>query len=139
VLIYATSADLTNWTNNDPPTNAAQLLRTASLNVREATAAAYYNVDGTGMPSDANILQAFKDATCAQASALSAAGIDPLSGGVLTSSVAKSKQVGSARIDYAGADSAAASRQLLATGLCVEAGRILQQAGLVSGVAWTVG
>jgi hypothetical protein len=140
VLVYATSADLADWmTPTALPANAAQLLRTASMTVHEATMTSYYDVDGTGLPTDATTLQAFKDATCAQAAALSLAGIDPLSGGVLKSGVASQKAVGSARIDYADATAAAASRQALTTDLCTEAHRILQQAGIMLEAVWTIG
>lgn len=139
MLIYATTVDLQGWTGATPPANAEAQLRTASLMVREATMTSYYAVDGTGVPTDATILQAFKDACCAQAAALSAAGIDPLGGGVIKSGVASQKAVGSARIDYADAAAAAASRAGLVGSLCTEAHRILQEVGIMSGAVWTVG
>lgn len=138
-LVYATQADYTAWTGATAPANIAPLLRTASMAVHEATLTAYYAVDGTGMPTDATVLQAFNDATCAQASALATAGIDPLAGGVMKASTASQKAVGSARIDYADASAAAASRAALLDGLCDEAQRILQQARVMTTAVWVVG
>lgn len=139
MLIYATSADLTAWTGSAAPDNADQLLRTASLAVANATRAARYDVDGTGMPTDAKTLQAFKDATCAHAAALAAAKVDPAAGGVLAANVATSKKVGSASIDYAGAGTATSAKAALLSGLAPEAARILRQAGIAATAPWVSG
>lgn len=139
MLVYATSADLTKWTGTTAPDNADQLLRTASLAVRNATKTARYDVDTDGLPTDADTLQAFKDATCAQAAALAAAKVDPAAGGVLKAGVATSKSVGSASIGYADSAAAAAAKQALLTSLCPDAASILTQAGLVTVAPWTFG
>jgi hypothetical protein len=139
MLVYATTSDLATFT--DPiPDNAAALLRTASLRVREATKAARYDVDVDGLPTDATILQAFKDATCTHAAAMVAAKVDPGAGGVVTkAATAASKSVGSANITYAGTKEAAASLTWLAGNLAPDAAAILSQAGLIPATVWTVG
>lgn len=135
-LIYATSSDLATWTGTTAPANATQLLRSASLLVRDATAAAYYTVDTAGLPTDAVLLQAFKDATCAQAAAWAALGIDPSIGGVLTNSVKTSKGIGSASIGYGDSTAATVARANALAGLVPEARRILNAAGLVLTAPW---
>lgn len=139
MLVYATVDDLDDWIT-PIPTNADALLRSASLRVREATKTARYTVDGTGLATDATVLQAFKDATCAHAAALATAKVDPAGGGVLTkASTAAAKSVGSASVSYADAASAAAAKASLHTSLCPDAVTILQQAGLLSGEVWVIG
>lgn len=137
---YASTDDLTAWTGTTAPANATLLLRTASYAVREATETAYYAADPvTGLPTDTKTLGAFRDATCAQAAALAAADIDPTFGGTLEPGVQTSIGIGSARITYADAADAVAAKQDLIGGLCLEARRILRQAGIVTGVPWIVG
>lgn len=130
---YATSADcwgVGSWTGNAAPSNAATLLRSASLLVRDATATAVYAVDANGLPTDATILQAFKDATCAHAAALQTAGIDPAAAG--TTPGISATAIGSASVTYAGAAEAAAARQRLTTELAPEALMVLRSAGLLA-------
>jgi len=140
-LVYATSSDYSTWSGADTgPDNVDQLLRSASLLVRDATAAAYYQVDTTGLPSDAILLQAFNDATCAQVSAWVAAGIDPNAVGLLTTPIVRAKALDGGSVDYDTSLSASVTafqaRQQIATGLCVEAQRILASSGLVLTAPW---
>lgn len=141
VLVYATNADLTAWlAGASLPANSTVLLRSASMLVRNATMTALYNVDNEGLPSDAAVLEAFTDATCAQAAYWSAAGVDPTSGGVSTSAPVRSKKIGSAGIEYDTGVSASvtafSAKQAAANSLCGEAWMILQQAGIApAGVA----
>lgn len=137
MLTYATTDDLQTWIGAAVPTDADQLLRTASMAVRDATMTNYYPVDGTGLPTDAKTLQAFKDATCAHAAALSDAKVSATAGGVLAANVATSKKVGSASIDYAGAGAATQAKQALLAGLCPEGVQILRQAGIACAAPWT--
>lgn len=139
MLVYATTDALAAWTGADAPVNATALLRTASLAVREATELCFYVTDATGMPTDAAILQAFQDATCSQAAALDANDVDPLAGGTLEAGVHSSDGIGSARITYADAVAAAEAKQRLLGGLCVEAARIIRNAGLYATAPWVVG
>lgn len=135
VLVYASTTDLTSWTQLPAPANAAALLRSASLLVRSSTMSAIYTTDDSGAPTDTKVLQAFKDATCAQASYWAAAGIDPSSGGISTAAPVRSKRLGSGGIDYdtSAATSAATlqTKMAAAATLCGEARLLLQQAAVV--------
>lgn len=142
VLIYATAADLAKWTQQAAPANAVQLLRSASLLVRDATKACFYAVDSNNMPTDATTLQTFNDATCAQAAFWAANGIDP-SAPLAVPGVLNQKAIGSARLGYdtAGAGSLAAwqAKVQAASELCDEAVRILQDGNLKLSAVWVVG
>jgi len=138
VLVYATNADLTAWLAGAAlPANSTVLLRSASLLVRSSTVTALYDVDTEGLPSNATALEAFTDATCAQAAFWAAAGIDPTGGGVGTSAPVRSKKLGSAGIEYDTSVNASvaafSAKQAAANSLCGEAWMILQQAGIVPG------
>ena len=142
-LIYATSTDLSTWTGATAPANADQLLRRASGLVRKHTATAFYATDPTGLPTDPDTLQAFKDATCAQAAMWTAANIDPAGGGVAIVAPLRAKRIGSAGFDY---DTSASSsvtaytaRAAAANELCTEAVDILQQAGINLINPWIAG
>jgi hypothetical protein len=142
-LVYATTTDLTNWTGGAAPTNATQLLRSASLLVRDATAAAFYDADSTGLPTDTTTKQAFNDATCAQAAFWAANGIDPTAGGLTTTGVLRGKRIGTASLDYdtAAVSSVAAMNARLASAkqLCPEAVSILRGAQINTYGPWIVG
>lgn len=130
ILIYATSDDLAAWTGAAAPSNAAALLRSASLLVREASATALYDVDGDGYPTDTDVAQVMQDATCAHAAALDAAGVDPAAAG--TDAGVASTSLGGASITYAGASDAAVSRLSLTYRLAPEAARILHNEQLLA-------
>ena len=133
--VYATTADLTTWSEAPAPANAAGLLRSASLLVEAATKAAVYDTGADGKPTAGAVADAFRDATCAQAAMWSAAGIDPAGGGVASSAPVRSKKLGSGAIDYDTSVNASVTafeaKRAAATTLCLEAWLILQQAGLV--------
>lgn len=137
-LIYATSADLATWTGAAAPANAAQLLRSASLLVREATACDFYATDTTGLPTDTAVLAAFNDATCAHAALWAALKVDPLAGAAQVR-IQASKGIGTARISYADAQAAADAAADSLRNLCPEARRILRDAQLGSTAAWRIG
>lgn len=132
-VIYATGADLATYTGDEAPDNAAQLLRSCSRLVRRATAGAFYTADSGGLPTDAAVVKAFKDATCAQASAWIALGIDPLAGGVATvgGQTAVSKTLDGAAVTYAGAQTAAQARACAIRELVPDASDILGALGLL--------
>jgi hypothetical protein len=132
MLVYAVADDLVtgNWVQ-EAPANADALLRKASGLVRRATRAALYDVDGAGKPSDPATLQAFKDATCAQAAAWIEAGIDP--GSLPKPSVVASKSMGDRSVAYADAPQVAEKSRSLADDLADEAYDILADAGLLNG------
>lgn len=144
-LVYATSADYTQAGYGTPPTDATRLLATASRWVRDATIGDVYDADDTGMPTDADTLAAFKDATTAQVFAWASAGVDPAVGVLPVQGsrtiAAKSLDGGSVTYDNTLVSSAAAvaARQRIATQLCDESARILRQAGLGSTRSWDFG
>jgi len=142
-LVYATAADLATWTGTTAPTNATQLLRRASGLVRKATSVAFYATDTNGLPTDADTLQAFNDATCAQANLWASAGIDPAGGGVAVIAPLRSKRLGSAALDYdtsaTSSVTAYSARAKAATELCEEAFDILTTAGLNLINPWIAG
>lgn len=137
MLIYATGDDLSDWTGDAAPDNAASLLRSASILVRDATRAALYDVDPSGKPSDDVISGAFRDATCAQAAMWAAAKIDPGEGGVgISAPAVVSKSMGGRSVTYAdlsGSVTVQQARAKAATELCDEARAILAAEGLTDG------
>ena len=142
-LIYANAQDLSTWTGATAPSNAEQLLRRASGLVRKHTATAFYATDPTGLPTDPDTLQAFKDATTAQANYWVVNNIDPAGGGLTQQGILTSKSIGSARLGYdaAGSGSVTAWRAKVdaATTLCDEAFDILQAAGINLINPWIAG
>ncbi len=139
IYVYATTDDLATWTGSAPPANGEQLLRSASLLVRRNTVAAVYDVDEDGAPTDADVIDALSQATCAQAAAMAAAGIDPLAGVAGASAAVQATSIGSASVQYAVAADASARRQALLEQLTEEAAMILRDAGLLNGpieMAW---
>ncbi|MFJ4286408.1 hypothetical protein ACIPY0_12250 [Paenarthrobacter nicotinovorans] len=129
----AEPADLAAWTGAAAPANATQLLRSATSRILTASRGSHYPVDAdTGFSTDPVVAKALKDATCIQAAAWAAIKYDPAAGGVVTSTVAADKSIGSARIHYAGAQAAADSKQGAATGIVPEAAEKLAQYNLLA-------
>lgn len=129
IPIYADATALAAWTGTAAPSNATPLLRAASILVRDATMSAFYATDSGHLPTDPDTLAAFRDAACAHAAALAAAGIDPAAAG--TQAGISSTAIGSAKIDYAGADAVAAARLDLSRNLCPQALSLLRAAGML--------
>jgi hypothetical protein len=142
-LIYATPTDLSAWTGAAAPANATQLIRSASRLVRQATSVAFYAVDAQLMPTDTGLVQAFKDATCAQVTLWAVNGIDPSSGGITAAGVLKARAIGTAKLDYdttaATSVTAFAAKAFAARTLCRESIEILQQAGITTNSPWIAG
>lgn len=63
---YATLSELAAWLRADPPDNAERLLVAASRRVDSALIGAFYAVDDDGLPTDADVIAALRDAVCAQ-------------------------------------------------------------------------
>ncbi|TIH33682.1 hypothetical protein [Subtercola vilae] len=136
----ASPTDLAAWTGAAAPANAANLLRSATILVLDATESAYYAIDPlTGLATNAQTKQALNDATCIQVAAWLAFGYDPLSGGVMVAGVASSSGIGSARETYADALFAAQAKADAVTGLVPEATRVLRRKNLLVPQAWTFG
>lgn len=136
----AAPADLAAWTGATEPLNAVPLLRSATTLVLAATKGAYYAVDPlTGLATDPAVAKVLTDATCIQAAAWAALGIDPLTGGVAVSTVLASKSIGSARLAYADAAAAAAAKTAAVTELVPEAVAKLSQNNLTPTNVWMYG
>lgn len=132
MLVYATPEDLTGAPWNVAADNAHRLLRAASALVRTATRSARYATTADGLPTAPDVVEAFRDATCAQAAAWHAAGIDPTTPASASSRVAQSKSIGSASITYADAAQVAAARHGERDALAPEVALILDAAGLLA-------
>lgn len=146
LLTYATVDQLEAWLQAPVPDNAAARIRSASILVRSATRLDYYDVDVNNMPTDATILAAFQNATCAQVAMWIGAGIDPAAGlaGVIgTSGPVTSTGVLTGRVTYDGAAITSQSNinalQDAVQGLCPEASEILLEAGLCQNGPWVIG
>lgn len=137
MIVHATPDELAAEPWQVTAGNAAALLRMASRMVDAATVTAVYAVDGTGRATDTRVGDALRDATCAQAAAWHALGIDPAKGaaGAPTATPVASKAIGSASISYdrSGAQIAAQARADAAGSLAPEAWHILAAAGLTAG------
>lgn len=134
---YATPTDLTEWTGDAAPADAAALIRHASALVEGATRGARYAVDDGGLPTGPAVVAAFRDATCAQVALWAAAGLDPTTGGIEATSgrVATSKTIRGATVSYDAAAAAQAkqARTAALTSVGAETYQILDNAGLIVG------
>jgi hypothetical protein len=139
VTIYATSDDYTTYIGGSAPANIVALLRSASRLVADELFAVVYPVDADGAPTLAKDITATLEATCTQAAAWAALGIDPLAGGVVTAKVVASKNLDGGGVAYAGASDAAAARAYAVDHLVPDAWRILNQAGLTTTRVWISG
>lgn len=110
MLVYATSDELADHVA-EIPDNADQLLKRASIMVRNATRFDLYDTLPSGMPEDLDVIDAFREATCAQVAEWVANDVDPVAGeagvqaGVASSSIAG----GSVSYDLSHAELARAS------------------------------
>lgn len=133
----ATTSDYETWTGAAGPSNIAQILRSCTSLVLDASQGAIYDVDPlTGLATDTAVKDALRDATCIQAQAWVTLKINPATGGVAQSSkTATAKKLGSATIDYGSAEPQAVSeaRVHAYTHLVPEAARFLQQRNLLGG------
>ena len=138
--MLAQPSDLATWTGVAAPVNATVLLRSASSLVLQASSSSYYAADPlTGLATDPVVAQVLNDATCIQAAAWDALGINPLTGGVITAGVASSKSIGTAHITLADATAAATARAQAVTTLVPEAVRKLVENNLMDSNVWVYG
>jgi hypothetical protein len=63
---YATDGDFVAYTGQEPPADINRRLQRASDLIDERLIGAFYATDGNGNPTDANMIAALKNATCAQ-------------------------------------------------------------------------
>ena len=129
VPVYATPAELADWLPGDvtAPTGTAadRLLERASRDVYRATVTACYDADDTGMPTDADILAAFKAATLEQAAWRLENGDDGAAAGMWDQ-----VGIGSANLRRR-AGAVAPKARAAGRGLGADALAVLQAAGLV--------
>ena len=141
MINYATPAELAAYMELEvATTNATILIRHSSLLVADAIQGALYAADANGLPTDATLLAAVKNATCEQAQTYSLTGIDPRAGIAGVTPVVTQKQLDSASVTYGNASGVQAAVETLAAGktLTDAAYRILDQAGLISNRAITL-
>lgn len=102
MLVYATDAELGAWCN-PLPDNADTLLRDASALVRKATRNDIYDVDAAGKPTDPDVIEAFRDATCKQVAIWAANDIDSNKGAAGLEQLPASSSIAGASVSYDGA------------------------------------
>lgn len=125
--VYAAVSDIA-----DPPANVdvEALLERASAMVDIACMFDRYHVDADGKPVDANVLQAFHDATVAQATFWIAAGINPAGGVLGQADRVSSQSAEGGSVSYATLRTAEAVEAAI-NELCEYARNILVLAGLM--------
>lgn len=129
--IYATEAELAEWSGDGAPANAGALLRSASGLVRSETKTAVYATDADGYPADTALRAVFREAVCAQAKFWADHKINPSLGAAGVAPAAVSKSIGGASITYESGATAAKAEAV--AGLAPEAYYILADAGLLGG------
>lgn len=133
---YATENDLLTWMDTDElgdDVHATPLLRKASLLVATACRLDSYDTTPTGIPSDDDLADAMREATCAQAERWLAADVNPVAGSA-QSGVVASSSVDGASVSFVTpttADTAA-----MTDTLCPDALHILRLAGLATSAVW---
>jgi hypothetical protein len=105
VLVYATDAELGAWCN-PLPDNAETLIRDASGLVRKATRNDIYDVDAAGKPTDPDVIEAFRDATCKQVAIWAANDIDSNKSVAGIEQIPASSSIAGGSVSYDGATNA---------------------------------
>ncbi|MDF3280482.1 hypothetical protein [Gordonia sp. N1V] len=132
--VYANATELAAFMESeDVLDTVGPLLRKASLLVTSACRLDCFDVTPTGIPTDDDLAEAMRDATCAQVERWLAAGVDPFAGGAQTGVVASSS-VDGASVSFTAPT--IADNTALADTLCDDARRILRNAGLASSAVW---
>lgn len=133
MLVYAAPDDLMDgWLVEVPEEPVAvRAIKFASALVRRTTALDHYEVDPAGAPTDPDVIEAMRDATCAHAAMWIEAGINPAAGTVGREIGIASQSADGGSVTYAdsvSADEVASSLKHL----CSTALDILHSAGLAS-------
>lgn len=136
MLLYATKADVVTWLGEEPDADIDLHIRHASLLVARACRNDLYNVDAAGKPEDDDLVDAMRDAVCAQVEYWLAAGINPAAGAGGIGKVATEKTVDGVTIKYDTTSVIAASEQAADSIRCLvdAAYTILRNAGLATGI-----
>ncbi|WP_063023826.1 hypothetical protein [Nocardia niwae] len=133
MLTYAVPDDLMDgWLAEEPDAAEAERdIRYASILVRKATRLDIYEVDPAGLPTEPDVIEAMRDATCAQVAEWQEAGINPAAGSVGRVVAIKSESADGGSVTYADGPSAAEIKASLSQ-LCSAGLDILRNAGLAS-------
>lgn len=113
--VYATKADL----GDDPPGDADRLIRRASRLADEHARTARYRVDEDGMPLDATVREAFRDAVVEQVRVWTVLGVDPSLGmaGAMAAEKVAGKSIGSASLSFQTSEAGVRERAAAKLGL----------------------
>lgn len=133
MIVYATPEDLESWTGQpvDDEVKATACLRHASLLVHRSCRNDIYDTTPTGEPSDDDLSEAMRDATCAQAEVWIALDINPVGGIAAQAAPVTSASVDGGSVSYDTGTSLKA-RMRATEALCPAAFIILRDAGLGS-------
>lgn len=133
MLLYANLGDITAWLGEDPDTDVAPLLRKASLLVARACRNDLYDTDSAGKPADDDLVDAMRDAVCAQVDKWLAAGYDVIAGpgGQPARKTTVAVDGASYSTDAYLTNNA---RDAAMTNLCDDSLTILRNAGLATGI-----
>lgn len=131
-MAYATEADLVPTYLATAPTQVELKLERASRTVDQALLTAVYDVDEDGLPTDPDVQEALRTATCEQVTAWEALGED----GTGAASSWDDVQIGSVRLARRSQTGAGGSGSA-ATRLAPQAWAALQQAGLTGHEPYT--
>lgn len=134
MLYFANSADFEKYADMTAPDNADRLLRLASGWVKHAVRRAQFDVAPSGMPTDPDIVDALRDATCEQVLVWVQNGVEP--GKVDRRGAVSSSSIGDGSVSFETA-SVVAARAEATTALCDTALTILEEADLVGWQPWT--
>lgn len=136
MLLYATTADVTTWIGEDLDTDVTAMIRRASILVGNACRNDLYDVDGAGKPSDPDLVEAMRDAVCAQVDYWVAAGINPAkgAGGLALAKTEMTVDGATVKYDTTGVVAAAQEAAASIDSLTGDALAILRNAGLASGL-----
>ncbi|MDV6309910.1 head-tail connector protein [Gordonia amicalis] len=136
MLLYATTADVTTWVGEDPDVDVTPMIRKASILVGNACRNDLYDVDGAGKPSNPDLVEAMRDAVCAQVEFWVAAGVNPAKGAGSLALVKTEMTVDGATVKYDTTGVVAAAQEAAASidSLTGDALAVLRAAGLASGL-----
>ncbi|AGP56825.1 hypothetical protein [Streptomyces rapamycinicus] len=126
--VYATREQLATYTGAPAPEGAERLLARASEDIDAALLTAYYATDPDGDPTEQHVVDALRDATCAQVEYQLATGDD----GTGAAGVWDAVSIGPVSLSGRRAGPPAAS----GVDLAPRAHRALLRAGLLPGVIW---
>ncbi|SDR76559.1 hypothetical protein [Corynebacterium timonense] len=135
MLLFATEDEFERYADMTAPDNVDRLLMLASSWVKEAVRRAQFDVSPAGLPTDPDVADALRDATCEQVLVWVQNGVEP--GKHDTRGPVSSSSIGDASVSYETA-SVVESRAVAATELCPTALTILEGADLVGWQPWVL-